>query len=76
MSQLTKLIQQARNGRKIEDIFNISPLVPLSNGKKSNEDTLVEQIAILEAILFKDADFDKSHSEDLIYELKQIAQSL
>ena len=76
MTQLADLIKKAKNGKRIKEIFSTPSSSPLLNDVKSNVDGLAEQIAILDAILFKEMAINKAGSKEIIYELESISQNL
>lgn len=75
-SQLSRLIEQARKTRNVNDIFKFQPAVDSSPEDESAPEILLVRLADLESILFDNPSFAVLPVEDLVSELETVARAL
>ena len=75
MSQLSRLIEQARTTRRVNDIFKISPSVDLPDDA-APQDPLMASLTRLDQELAKSSSFAPLPIADLVAELEAIAREL
>ena len=76
MSQLSRLIEQARKTRSVNDIFKFQPAVVAPQEGELPPDVLLERLVELENSLFSQASSTRLPIDDLVNELETIARLL
>ncbi|MCP5161032.1 MAG: hypothetical protein H6999_09280 [Hahellaceae bacterium] len=78
MSQLSRLIQQAKNSRRINDMFKTDELTfsPQVHPAVDGADTLESRLSALGSLLFDNIEVTVAEADDIILELEQVAQAL
>lgn len=78
MSQLSRLIQQAKNSRRINDMFKTDELTfsPQVHPVVDGADTLESRLSALGSLLFDNIEVTVAEADDIILELEQVAQAL
>lgn len=76
MSQLSRLIEQARKTRRVNDMFKIGPAVATSQEEEPRLDILLVRLADLERSLFDNPALPVLPVEDFVNELQAIAREL
>lgn len=76
MSQLSRLIEQARKTRNVNDIFKFQPAVVSSQAEGLQPDMLQARLAELEHSLFANPAAIPLPIEDVVSELETIASLL
>ena len=76
MSQLSRLIEQARKTRSVNDIFKFQPAVVAPQQGELPPDVLLERLADLENSLFSQSSNTHFPVDDLVNELETIVRLL
>lgn len=76
MSQLSRLIEQARKTRNVNDMFKFQPAAAVPQQGQPPVDVLLMRLTELEASLFDASSVTEFSVEDLAGELESIARTL
>jgi hypothetical protein len=76
LSQLSRLIEQARKTRSVNDIFKFQPAAATSQEGEPPLDILLVRLSELESSLFDNPSLTTLPVEDLVSELEMIVRGL